>query len=146
MWGKRGQRNKVTKYGEGPLRVHRPWAPSILATPLYRWTHTGTSNLAYVGETRNVFIKQVKRHDVLTFPKHFNNMFQNSGNKIWLQEIKSSKWNSKGSKLNTQTKQLCILWGILLWFVYGRGDVWADVMSAYGDRYNSVLHIGLLPT
>ena len=34
MWG-RGQRNKVMKYGEGPQRVRRPWAPSVLATPLY---------------------------------------------------------------------------------------------------------------
>ena len=30
MWG-RGQRNKVTKYGEGP---RCPWAPNVLATPL----------------------------------------------------------------------------------------------------------------
>ena len=30
----RGQRNKVTKYGEGPRRVQCPWAPNVLATPL----------------------------------------------------------------------------------------------------------------
>ena len=57
------------------------------------WTHrhSRTGNLTFVGETRNVFIK---RHDALTSLKHFSKMFQNSGNKIRLQEIFKMEFKS----------------------------------------------------
>ena len=32
--GRRGQRNKVMKYGEGPQRVRCPWVPNVIAMPL----------------------------------------------------------------------------------------------------------------
>ena len=68
-----------------------------------------TGNLAYVGETRNVFIKRL---DALPSPKHFNNMFQNSGNKIRLQEFLKMEFKSKlaqhpGTKFVYSVRECC---------------------------------------
>ena len=70
-----------------------------------RWT----GNLAYVGETRNVFIKRL---DALPSPKHFNNMFQNSGNKFRLQEFLKMEFKSKltqrpGTKVVYSVRERC---------------------------------------
>ena len=63
-----------------------------------------TRNLAYVGE--------IKSHDVLPSPKHFNNMFQNSENKIRLQEFLKMEFKSKlaqhlGTKFVYSVRECC---------------------------------------
>ena len=58
---------------------------------------------------KNVFIKS---HDVLPSPKHFNNMFQNSENKIRLQEFLKMEFKSKlaqhlGTKFVYSVRECC---------------------------------------
>ena len=58
---------------------------------------------------KNVFITS---HDVLPSPKHFNNMFQNSENKVRLQEFLKMEFKSKlaqhlGTKFVYSVRECC---------------------------------------
>ena len=71
----------------------------------------------------------IKSHDVLPSPKHFNNMFQNLRKQNQAAGIPQNGIQKQAS--STPRHKICVFCeGMLLWYVYRQGAVWAD-MSAY---------------